>query len=128
MDALSGRLRKAHCVKPTRMGASPNSDAGSRLGARVTGPVTCDRTGHKNRWAGDRHGWGPTFFQIESTNGVPTLADALANKDTMIIPRVSTLRLVARFAEPGRWMYQCHILEHADGGMMGELDVEESAE
>lgn len=34
-------------------------------------------------------------------------------------------RLVAavRFDEPGSWVYHCHILEHAEGGMMGEVRV-----
>ena len=64
-----------------------------------------------------------TFFQVTATNGVSTATDALANKDTIIVPRLATLELVARFDEPGRWMYHCHIFEHAEGGMMGEIDV-----
>lgn len=32
--------------------------------------------------------------------------------------------LVARFDEPGSWMYHGHILEHAEGGVMGEVMVE----
>ncbi|MCK6586366.1 MAG: multicopper oxidase domain-containing protein [Polyangiaceae bacterium] len=24
---------------------------------------------------------------------------------------------------PGMWMFHCHILEHAERGMMGELEV-----
>jgi len=23
----------------------------------------------------------------------------------------------------GKWLYHCHILEHAENGMMGELDI-----
>jgi FtsP/CotA-like multicopper oxidase with cupredoxin domain len=67
-----------------------------------------------------------TFFQILSANGVPVPGADLADKDTVIVPRMSTLRLVSRFEEPGRWMYHCHILEHAEGGMMGEFTVEEN--
>lgn len=66
-----------------------------------------------------------TFFQILNRNGVPVPAAALANKDTVIVPQKSTLELAARFDEPGRWMYHCHVFEHAEGGMMGELDVAE---
>jgi FtsP/CotA-like multicopper oxidase with cupredoxin domain len=66
-----------------------------------------------------------TFFQILSANGVPVPTADLANKDTVIVPRMSTLRLVSRFEEPGRWMYHCHIFEHAEGGMMGEITVEQ---
>jgi FtsP/CotA-like multicopper oxidase with cupredoxin domain len=64
------------------------------------------------------------FFQILSKNGAPWPAEALANKDTLIIPAKTTFKLVARFDEPGLWMYHCHILEHAEHGMMGELRVE----
>lgn len=64
-----------------------------------------------------------TFFQVLEAAGVPTPADALANKDTVIVPQTSSLKLAVRFDEPGGWMYHCHVLEHAEGGMMGEIDV-----
>jgi len=35
----------------------------------------------------------------------------------------SAMRLVARFDEPGRWMCHCHILDHGEHGMMGEIVV-----
>jgi FtsP/CotA-like multicopper oxidase with cupredoxin domain len=65
-----------------------------------------------------------TFFQVLAAGDVATPAERLANKDTVIVPQRSSLKLVARFDEPGGWMYHCHILEHAEGGMMGEIDVE----
>jgi FtsP/CotA-like multicopper oxidase with cupredoxin domain len=34
-----------------------------------------------------------------------------------------TLILLAAFL-PGMWMYHCHIAEHAEGGMMGEIHVQ----
>jgi FtsP/CotA-like multicopper oxidase with cupredoxin domain len=64
-----------------------------------------------------------TFFQVLRSNGADVPAAALANKDTIIVPKLSELELVSRFDEPGRWMYHCHILEHAEGGMMGEILV-----
>jgi FtsP/CotA-like multicopper oxidase with cupredoxin domain len=64
------------------------------------------------------------FFQISEKNGIAVPADALANKDTIIVPAKSSMKLVSRFDEPGSWMYHCHILEHAEHGMMGELRVE----
>jgi FtsP/CotA-like multicopper oxidase with cupredoxin domain len=64
------------------------------------------------------------FFQLLGTGGLSP-ADAFGNKDTIIVPKESKLRLVARFDEPGAWMYHCHILEHAEGGMMGEIHVRE---
>lgn len=66
-----------------------------------------------------------TFFQLLALNGQATASTKLANKDTIIVPQMSSLKLVARFDEPGGWMYHCHILEHAEGGMMGEIDVEQ---
>jgi FtsP/CotA-like multicopper oxidase with cupredoxin domain len=48
-------------------------------------------------------------------------------KDTVNIPALSTVELVTDFAArdgaAGDWMYHCHILEHAEGGMMGEVRV-----
>ena len=67
-----------------------------------------------------------TFFQVLRKNGSPAPSELLANKDTVLVPKESSLTLVARFDEPGRWMYHCHVLEHAEGGMMGELHVQES--
>jgi len=64
------------------------------------------------------------FFQVLAKNDVPVAADALANKDTILVPAKSSIKLISRFDEPGSWMYHCHILEHAEHGMMGELRVE----
>jgi FtsP/CotA-like multicopper oxidase with cupredoxin domain len=64
-----------------------------------------------------------TFFQVQAANGSPVPDDALAQKDTVIIPQMSTLKLAIRFDEPGDWMYHCHILEHAENGMLGEINV-----
>ncbi len=64
------------------------------------------------------------FFQVLAQNGVPTNPADRFNKDTIIVPQKSSLTLVARFDEPGMWMFHCHILEHAELGMMGEVHVE----
>ncbi|MBK7583273.1 MAG: multicopper oxidase family protein [Myxococcales bacterium] len=58
------------------------------------------------------------FFQRLGEAGKPK------NKDTIIVKAHETLELASRFDEPGMWMYHCHILEHAEGGMMGELHVQ----
>jgi FtsP/CotA-like multicopper oxidase with cupredoxin domain len=63
------------------------------------------------------------FFQVVAKDGVPVADDALANKDTLILPQRSTMRIVTRFDAPGMWMYHCHILEHTERGMMGEIHV-----
>jgi FtsP/CotA-like multicopper oxidase with cupredoxin domain len=64
------------------------------------------------------------FFQVLEKNGVRQPLASMGNKDTIIVPALSSLKLVSRFDEPGHWMFHCHILEHAEGGMMGEVHVE----
>lgn len=45
-------------------------------------------------------------------------------RDTVDVPLHSEVKLAVRFDErPGMWMYHCHILDHADVGMMGHLHV-----
>ena len=61
------------------------------------------------------------FFRILDTNGVAP--EHVGWKDTVNVPKKSTLRFVVQYGEAGRWMYHCHILEHAERGMMGELKL-----
>jgi FtsP/CotA-like multicopper oxidase with cupredoxin domain len=61
------------------------------------------------------------FFQVLDEAGVPV--GPLAWKDTVNVPKEQTLRFAVRYDAVGRWMYHCHILEHAERGMMGELEV-----
>jgi FtsP/CotA-like multicopper oxidase with cupredoxin domain len=63
------------------------------------------------------HGY---FFQVLDENRVPEW------KDTVDVPVKSELKIAVRFDErPGMWMYHCHILDHAEVGMMGQLHVSE---
>ena len=58
------------------------------------------------------------FFQVLDEQRVPEW------KDTVDVPHESELTVAVRFDErPGAWMYHCHILDHADAGMMGHLVV-----
>lgn len=61
------------------------------------------------------------FFRVLDLDGEAPAHDGW--KDTVNVPQESTLRFAVRYEEPGRWMYHCHILEHADRGMMGELKL-----
>jgi FtsP/CotA-like multicopper oxidase with cupredoxin domain len=63
------------------------------------------------------------FFQVLARGGVDEPADMLANKDTLVLKQKSTTRIVARFDRPGDWLYHCHILEHAELGMVGVIHV-----
>jgi FtsP/CotA-like multicopper oxidase with cupredoxin domain len=45
-------------------------------------------------------------------------------KDTVNIPMKTTARVLVTFDErPGEWMIHCHILDHAEGGLMGTVRV-----
>jgi FtsP/CotA-like multicopper oxidase with cupredoxin domain len=64
-------------------------------------------------------------FQVLEADG--TFRSPLSYKDTIDVPPRETLRLVPRF-EPqgvGKWMFHCHILDHAESGMMGVLHLVE---
>ena len=62
-------------------------------------------------------------FQIVTINGeAPSMPQGW--KDTFDIPPRSTVTVVSDLSNPGDWMYHCHILEHAEDGMMGEMMVE----
>ncbi len=61
------------------------------------------------------HGY---FFQVLDPDRVPEW------KDTVNVPTHSALTLAVRFDErPGTWMFHCHILDHAEAGMMGHLVI-----
>ena len=60
-------------------------------------------------------------FQVLGADGQPVRP--LAWKDTVNVPREQTLAFAVRIGDAGRWMYHCHILEHAERGMAGELHV-----
>lgn len=48
----------------------------------------------------------------------------LGLKDTVLVPGLETVEVDAFLDNPGRWMVHCHILEHAELGMMSEIVVE----
>ena len=65
------------------------------------------------------HGY---FFVPADERGAPIRP--MAWKDTVNIPMESTARFLVTFDErPGEWMFHCHILDHADGGLMGTVQV-----
>lgn len=66
------------------------------------------------------------FFRILDVDGVPPDHDGW--KDTVNVPQKRTLRFAVQYGAPGSWMYHCHILEHAERGMMGELRLLASSE
>jgi len=62
------------------------------------------------------------FFEPRREDGSPLLP--LERKDTIDVPPVSRVKLAVTYDDrPGMWMFHCHILDHAEAGMMGMLHV-----
>ena len=65
------------------------------------------------------HGY---FFMPVDERGQPVRP--MEWKDTINIPMETTARFLVLFDErPGEWMFHCHILDHAEGGLMGTVNV-----
>ncbi len=64
------------------------------------------------------------FFMLPLDEGLQPIRP-MAWKDTINVPVDGTIRFLVDFNErPGMWMFHCHILDHADGGLMGHVHVE----
>ena len=62
-------------------------------------------------------------FQIISRNGQPELL--LAWRDTVLVKRGETVRIRIPFNDfAGKTVYHCHVLDHEDLGMMGNLAID----
>jgi FtsP/CotA-like multicopper oxidase with cupredoxin domain len=73
------------------------------------------------KWDHPFHLHGFFFMQVDD-KGQPIRP--MEWKDTINIPMDTTTRLLVSFDErPGEWMFHCHILDHADGGLMGTVNV-----
>jgi FtsP/CotA-like multicopper oxidase with cupredoxin domain len=76
---------------------------------------------NKTKWSHPFHLHG-FFFQVLDDKGAPV--HPLAWKDTVSVPFEETVRLIVRFDDrEGSWMFHCHVLDHADGGLMGWVEV-----
>jgi FtsP/CotA-like multicopper oxidase with cupredoxin domain len=61
------------------------------------------------------------FFQQLGPDGKPITSEW---KDTLNIPAKETRKVIVKYDDrPGMWMFHCHILDHADLGMMGMLEL-----
>src|SRR5687767_3169235 len=75
---------------------------------------------NKAIWAHPIHLHG-FFFQEVDEKGVPVSPRAW--KDTIHVAVDSTKRFLVKLARPGSWMWHCHILDHAEAGLMSTVDV-----
>jgi len=64
------------------------------------------------------------FFQVLGSDDRPI--EPMEWKDTVNVPVNGSVRFVIRYDDrPGMWMFHCHILDHAEAGMMGMLSLSE---
>lgn len=64
-----------------------------------------------------------TQFKILSRDGKPVTPQEEGLKDSVLIEPDETVQLLVTFPEKGVFMFHCHILEHEDNGMMGQVEV-----
>jgi FtsP/CotA-like multicopper oxidase with cupredoxin domain len=71
-----------------------------------------------------------TYFQVTEVNGVPSPFTGYA--DTVTLPAATSatapgeVKMIIPFTDPvivGRFVYHCHIAQHADQGMMANIEV-----
>jgi len=76
---------------------------------------------NSTKWSHPFHLHG-FFFQVLDDKG--QAVQPLEWKDTVNVPLEQTLRVVVKYDDrKGSWMFHCHILDHADGGLMGMVDL-----
>jgi FtsP/CotA-like multicopper oxidase with cupredoxin domain len=61
------------------------------------------------------------FFQIVAPAARAEAEPGL--KDTVLVRGNQPVTVLTYFDNPGRWMFHCHIAEHSERGMMGEVEV-----
>ena len=66
------------------------------------------------------------FFKVIAKNGQPV--DEPFFRDTVLLHGRETIDVGMVPLDWGRWMMHCHILEHAEAGMMTEIDVHKPQE
>ncbi|HWI49747.1 MAG TPA: multicopper oxidase domain-containing protein, partial [Rummeliibacillus sp.] len=62
-----------------------------------------------------------TQFQVISIDGKEPPANLSGLKDTISLKPGQKAKIAVKFTQKGIYMYHCHILEHEDNGMMGQI-------
>ena len=60
-------------------------------------------------------------FLVLSEDGI--LNDNLAWKDAVLVPAGKTVDILVEFSNSGSWAIHCHILEHAEAGIITVVTV-----
>lgn len=63
-------------------------------------------------------------FRILERDGKPPPDNERGSKDTVAVAPGEKVKIEITFTETGTFMYHCHILEHEENGMMGQLKVD----
>lgn len=64
-----------------------------------------------------------TQFKVLSVNGEEPADNLKGWKDTIAIEPGDNFKIAISFENKGIYMYHCHILEHEDNGMMGQIEI-----
>lgn len=64
-----------------------------------------------------------TQFKVISVNGKDPDDNLKGWKDTVALEPGDRVKIAISFENKGVYMYHCHILEHEDNGMMGQIEV-----
>ena len=76
---------------------------------------------NESEWDHPMHLHGYFFMPVDEKNQP---IRPMQWKDTLNVPMKTTARFLVAFDErPGQWMFHCHILDHAEGGLMGTVVV-----
>ena len=65
-----------------------------------------------------------TQFQIVSRNGQAPPPQEQGWKDTVYVNPDEEVKILVKFNNKGIYMYHCHILEHEEAGMMGQIKID----
>ena len=64
-----------------------------------------------------------TQFKVVSIDGNEPPVNLQGWKDTISIEAGQTVKLAVKFNNKGVYMFHCHVLEHEENGMMGQVEV-----
>ncbi len=65
-----------------------------------------------------------TQFKIVSRNGEKPARNEKGWKDSIAVHPGERVKIAIQFKHKGVYMFHCHILEHEDNGMMGQIKIE----